>query len=87
MQAPPRKQILEWTESDVTRYLKYLVDEEVKLLEEGGRTTHVYHPFEPHKTQEIIAGVNAAIDTFEDIAEALIGEGMLNEGSEDEDEE
>jgi hypothetical protein len=74
MRAPAKEQILEWTENPVTLYFKSLVEEEIKMLEGGARTSVVYKPFEPAKTQELIATLNAAIDGWELVLEALNGD-------------
>jgi len=31
----------------------------------------VYHPYEPYKTQEILAGLNGAVDTWEVVIDTL----------------
>lgn len=71
---PQKDQILEWAENPVTIYFKSLVEKEIKYFEEAGRSTHVFHPFEPQKTQEILASVNAAVDTWEQVIQALEGD-------------
>ena len=74
MQEPPRKQIEEWTENPVTIYLKDKVKEELEILETACRTSNIYKPFEPEKTQELLATLNAAIDGWELVLEALNGD-------------
>ena len=74
MQEPPRKQIEEWTENPVTIYLKDKVKEELEILEAACRTSNIYKPFEPEKTQELLATLNAAIDGWELVLEALNGD-------------
>ena len=74
MMEPPRKQIEEWTENTVTLYLKDKVKEEIELLENACRTSNVYKPFEPEKTQELLATLNAAIDGWELVIDALNGD-------------
>lgn len=80
----PMEQILEWCDSPVTKLLKSLALKEVEELQEVGRATDIFQPFEPQRTQEILAGRNAAIDTWEDVVEALEGRGLFDELSEDE---
>lgn len=82
---PPREQIIEWTENPVTLVFKQAVLHEIELLEEGSRSSNVFHPFDALKTQEILTSLNAAIDTWEDTFAALEGEGVMREYS-DEDE-
>ena len=74
MQAPQKAQIIEWTENPVTLYLKEKVEEEIEMLEGAARTSNVYKPFEPEKTQELLATLNAAIDGWELVLEALNGD-------------
>ena len=84
---PPRKQILEWAENPVTLAFKQVVMHEIEELQEGSRSSNVFHPFDALKTQEILSSINAAIDTWEDTFEALEGEGVMREYIEDEDED
>jgi hypothetical protein len=69
-----KAQITEWTENPVTLYLKEKVEEEIEMLEGAARTSNVYKPFEPEKTQELLATLNAAIDGWELVLEALNGD-------------
>jgi hypothetical protein len=71
---PQKAQITEWTENPVTLYLKEKVEEEIEMLEGAARTSNVYKPFEPEKTQELLATLNAAIDGWELVLEALNGD-------------
>jgi hypothetical protein len=59
---PNEQQINEWKESQVTEELLRLV----RQFSESLRTSHIdaYSPFEPQKTQEILAGINGALDTY-----------------------
>ena len=83
----PREQILEWTENPVTKLLKRLAEKEIEALEEGCTTSQVFHPFEPQRTQEVMAGLNGAIDTWMELVETLEGEGLFDaDSSTDEDE-
>ena len=79
MKKPKQELILEWTESEVTQYLLAQVRDEQESLEEVCRTSDVYAPFEPQKTQERIANFNGAIDTFDVVIETLEGRGLFDE--------
>lgn len=80
-----REQVLEWCENPVTLRMKYLAHQQVEDFET--RNTEVFYPFEPQKTQEVLAGINACVDTWEDVVETLEGQGVwLDEFSPDEEE-
>jgi hypothetical protein len=69
---PNEQQINEWKESQVTEELLRLV----RQFSESLRTSHIdaYSPFEPQKTQEILAGINGALDTWEIVEDLLEGD-------------
>ena len=73
-----RKQVLEWIENPVT-----LVFKEVAKLELSetiqAKGLDAYHPFEPQRTQEVLAGLNGAEEVWGMIVEALEGEGIMEE--------
>ncbi len=73
MQRPSQELMDEWFESSVTKYFVKQFEDRIKRLDDVG-TTDVFHPFDPQKTQEILAGINAAIDVWEEVVEALSGE-------------
>ena len=60
----------EWADSLVTKELKRLIE---KYLNEYIGEIDAFQPFEPNKTQELLAGINGSIDTWEDIIELLAG--------------
>jgi hypothetical protein len=76
---PHPELIAEWVESPVTQYFKWIALDTIEALQDSARTTDVYAPFEPSKTQERLAALNGAIDSWEDVVEALDGEGVLLE--------
>lgn len=81
---PSQEMVNEWCESEVTAYFKDLVTQRLQLLEDVG-TTDVYSPFEPQRTQEILASRNGSIDAWEEVLEMLDGE--LDDISEDDDDD
>ena len=78
-------EVEEWTENPVTEALKSLLETHLKELEQTPRD-EFYFPFEPQKTQEVLAGVNGAIDTLEHIINALEGDWSFFEEEEESDE-
>lgn len=60
----------EWAESLVTKKLLEAIDKYIDVLQPK---IDIYHPFEPQRTQEILAGLNGSIDAWEDIKEVLEG--------------
>ena len=60
-------------ESQVTEALKDKV-ESYREYVASAEGVEAYHPFEPQKTQEILAGLNAISDTLELVDEWLEGE-------------
>lgn len=69
MQQCNREQILEWAESPVTLTLLEIVKQEVTEFEEAKKDA--FAPFDPQRTQEILAGINGAQDSWEMIAPLL----------------
>ena len=82
MQKVTREQVLEWIENPVT-----LVFKEVAKLELSetiqAKGLDAYNPFEPQRTQEILAGLNGAEEVWSMIVEALNGEGIMEEEDEE----
>ena len=62
----------EWLDHPVTKELRYLVQKQIEDTEVAMQDA--YNPFEPQRTQEILAGLNGAWDTWTDIAEVLDGD-------------
>jgi len=82
-----KKQILEWTENPVTEVFKLLAEKERDELE-GSKGLNAFHPFRPERTQEILANLNGAVDTWDTVIAALEGEGIMeidddSDGTED----
>lgn len=77
-----REQVLEWIDNPVTLVFKQFAQQE---LEETLRSQGLgaYAPFEPQRTQEVLANLNGARDVWEDVVEALEGEGLMEEENEE----
>lgn len=67
-----KEEIQEWAQNPITIELKSYIVNELKSLQAG--QADAYHPFEPQKTQEILANLNGARDTWEIIGSLLSGE-------------
>jgi hypothetical protein len=80
---PSQEAITEWSESLVTQYVCYLFENYRDALQDV-QSTEVYHPYEPQKTQEVLANINGAVDAWETAIDALNGEREFYEYSEDE---
>lgn len=65
----------------MTRELLRLVSTQLEGLENTGLS--VYHFAEPNKTQEVLAGLNAAADTWEHMQILLEGDWNYFEGYEE----
>ena len=79
-----QEMIRDWTENPVTLYLREIAEEERDAMI-GAIGIDAYHVYEPQKTQEILANLNGAVDTWDVVIEALEGEGILSiEEEEDE---
>ena len=78
-----RDQIVEWLDNPVTLVFKEFARQELEdtIISQG---LDAYTAFDPHKTQELLAGLNGAKDVWEDVTEALNGEGLAFEEEEDE---
>ena len=72
MQIDP-KLLEEWTESPVTKKLAEFVASELEEIS-GSRGINAYHPFEPQRTQEILANLNGCRETLEFWLAALDGD-------------
>ena len=63
-------QITEWIESPVTLKLKELVESQIKEIRDS--KADAFHPFDPQKTQETMAQLDGAQDTWEILAEQIL---------------
>jgi hypothetical protein len=77
-----RKQVEEWIENPVTLAFKYVatVERDEVLAAKG---LGAYHPFQPQRTQEVLANLNGAADTWDEVIAALEGEGLMDEQEDD----
>ena len=78
-----REQVLEWLENPVTLVFKEFARQELEntITAKG---LDAFTPFDAYKTQEILANLNGARDVWEDVTEALNGEGLAFEEDLDE---
>jgi len=65
------EQIEQWAQSPVNEVLIKAITRHLEELRVG---TDAYHPFEPYKTQEIMAGLNGSIETWEIVVGLLQGD-------------
>lgn len=72
----------EWVESTVTQELKAHFASQIKELRDS--MADAYTPYEPQRTQEILANLNGAQDTWELALETLEGDWSYFEEEEDE---
>ena len=77
-----QEQVQEWTENPVTVALRDHIDSLIQELQAA--KGDAYHPFQPERTQEILAGLNGAVDTWEIALEALAGDWAYFEEEENE---
>jgi hypothetical protein len=78
---PSEQQVNEWLKSLVSEYLNTKIDEIIKDFETIG--LGFYHPGEPQKTQELMAGANGALDTWYIVKQLLQGDFSYFEGDKD----
>lgn len=77
-----KEKIAEWKDSLVTKTLLDYVTSEIKRTQDA--MGNCFHPFQAEKTQEIMAGLNGARDTWEQIQELLEGDWSQLDEEEDE---
>ena len=65
-------QLSEWTESAVTTELHELISKQIEEL--NAAKANCFYPFQAERTQEAIAGLNGAVDTWELALEVLEGD-------------
>jgi hypothetical protein len=69
------EQIEKWKEHPVTEALRDLVNKQIEAL--TLTKGDAYHPFQPERTQEFLANLNGAEDTWYLVAELLAGDWSL----------
>lgn len=72
-----QEQIAEWTENPVTLELKKRFNLEIEQLRES--KADAYHPFQPERTQEVLANLNGSEDTWELALSSLEGRGVFDD--------
>lgn len=77
------EQLDEWTENPVTIFFREMLERERDEIAQS-RGLDAFAPFEPHKTQEIMANLNGFVDAINVVIEALQGDWSSIEEAEDE---
>ena len=75
-------QITEWVENPVTIELAQHIASELQEIH-GAKELDAFHPFQPERTQEILAGLNAAEEQLECVLAWLEGDWTFLEDEED----
>lgn len=70
-----KEQVLEWLENPVTLAFKYFAQLSIEEIE-GSRGLDVYIKGDPQATQENMAQLNGEYVVWQDVIEALEGEGL-----------
>jgi len=73
--------VKEWADNPVTVELLAHVVSQIKALQEV--KGDCYHPFQPEKTQETLAGLNGAEDTWQIVGGLLTGDWDYFDSGED----
>lgn len=68
-----KEQILDWMDNPVTLKFLGLCEQEVEELN-SVKGPDAYHPYEPQKTQEVMANLNGAIEALDRVIASLVGE-------------
>ena len=76
-----QEQISEWTENPVTESLRKLVASQIEDIE-ANKGLSAYCPGEPQKTQELMAALAGAVDTWETVLDLLEGDWTIFEDEE-----
>ena len=79
------QQVQEWAKDPVTLLFKQraTIERDETLVAKG---LGAFHPFEPQRTQEVLAGLNGAWDAWDEVIDALEAGGIMEELDEDSDE-
>ena len=70
-----KQQIMEWIENPVTIAFRQMCEVE-RDESMGQRGWACYKPFDPSKTQELLASLNGYVDAWDYAIDALKGEGL-----------
>lgn len=85
MRRVTKEQITEWTENPVTEFLLHCINERVDFLE--SKVTDCYQPFEPQKTQELLAHKAGQEQAWSEIISVIHGDwSVFSQGDETDDE-
>lgn len=77
------QQIRDWTENPVTIEFRKNLERELMVAEES-KGLNAFQPFQPERTQEILANLNGYADAVMTVLEALEGDWSLFEVDENE---
>ena len=72
------EQITEWTESAVTMAMRSYLTKHCEEIAQS-RGLDAFTPFDAHKTQEILVGLNGYVDALEFVIELLEGDWSMME--------
>ena len=76
------EQVNEWIENPVTLAFLYQTKvERNEIVESKGLNS--FHPFQPERTQEVLANLNGYADALDRQIAALEGEGFLSEDNDE----
>ena len=75
-------QVNEWFENPVTLAFLYQTRVEREEITEI-KGLNAFHPFQPERTQEVLANLNGYADALDRQIAALEGEGFMNEDDEE----
>jgi len=70
------EQVNEWAQGPINQTLTQYIRRYIEELQVG---LDAYTPYQPHKTQEILANLNGSVDTWEAVIEILNGDFSLLE--------
>ena len=68
-----QERIAEWAQSPINRKLVGAIQDYIDELNQS-KGLDAYHPYEPQRTQEILANLNGCIDTLELVISLLDGD-------------
>lgn len=73
-----RQQIEDWLENPVTLVFKTVIEGRRQEMQDT-IGEDCYHPFEPQRTQEILAQLSGSLEAWDTVIAALEGEGLFDE--------
>jgi hypothetical protein len=71
-----KEQLEEWTENPITElFRKILIEERDEILAQRG--LEAFEPFQPYRTQEVLANLNGFVDAMNIVIDSLSGDWSL----------